>query len=127
MAFEELNHHPTCVYGLLPTKILALGRQPINSVEFGARLEANLQGLSWQGPQTPHPKPQKNIALCRRRWQFVDFGARSEAFLNGENLRDWHHPDTTFMLDIMNTYLNMHRQHKVCHKHYPEKLINYCY
>ena len=49
----------------------------------------------------------------RRRWRLVDFGARSEAFLYGEHLRDWHHPEPAFMLDIMDTYLNMHRQHQV--------------
>ncbi len=51
------------------------------------------------------------IVADNPRWHLVDFGAMSDSFLTGGHLRDEHHPNTNFMLQIMNVYLNLYHQH----------------
>lgn len=45
------------------------------------------------------------------RWHLVDLGPMSDSFLTGGHLRDEHHPNTNFMLQVVNVYLNLYHQH----------------
>ena len=51
------------------------------------------------------------IVADNPRWHLVDLGAMSDSFLTGGHLRDWHHPNTNFMLQVVNVYLNLYHQH----------------
>lgn len=53
--------------------------------------------------------------LCRRpRWHLVDYDQMSMPFsLSGLHLRDGIHAGPPFLAQVMNIYLNLHRQHLV--------------
>jgi hypothetical protein len=47
------------------------------------------------------------VVAKRPRWHLVDFGRMSLPYcFNGTHLRDRHHPDSWFMFNVVNRYLN---------------------
>lgn len=47
------------------------------------------------------------------RWHLVDIAAMSESTLAAEHLRDDLHPDTDFLKQVMNIYLNLFLENKI--------------
>ena len=47
----------------------------------------------------------------RPRWHFVDIGQMTDVFLDSAVLRDDVHPNTDFMMTVLEMYLNLHADH----------------
>lgn len=50
----------------------------------------------------------RQVVASNPRWHLVDIGQMSDAFLAGQHLRDEHHPNREFMMQVLNMYLNLH-------------------